>query len=89
MKIIAVSYNDVHSTFAASFHDGITIILNQKLEYHNMISTGLDSYFIKKGKWPTIKNINKRVDLSIQWILKNKNRYKKWQSPDDHTIIKE
>jgi len=89
MKITSVSYNDIHDTFAVSFNDGITIILNQKLEYHNMISTGLDSYFIKKGKWPTNNNINKRVDLSIQWIMKNKNRYKKWQSPDDHTIIKE
>jgi hypothetical protein len=89
MKIESVSYNDTHSTFAASFDDGITIILTDKLQYQNMISTGLDSYFMTKGKWPTRASINKRVTLSTQWIHKNKNRYKKWQPAHDHNIIEE
>ena len=89
MKIESVSYNDTHSTFAASFDDGIIIILTDKLQYHNMVSIGLDSYFIIKGKWPTPANINKRVTASTEWIMKNKNRYKKWQPAHDHDIIEE
>lgn len=54
-----------------------------------MLSVGLESVFIKKGKWPTIKNIDKRVLLGKQWIMKNKNRYKKWQPAHDHDIIEE
>ena len=60
MKIISVQYHDERHTFAASFDDGITTILDADLQYKNMLSTGLDSYFIKKGKWPTKKNIQRR-----------------------------
>jgi hypothetical protein len=77
MKIESARYNDVHDTFSVSFDDGITIILNNRLEFFNMISTGLDSYFLKKGKWPRGKNLSNRVDIGSKWISKNKNRYKK------------
>ena len=42
-----------------------------------MLSVGPDTYFIVKGKWPSGKNLDKRVKLSQEWINKNKNRYKK------------
>lgn len=89
MKIESVRFHDTHKTFAASFDDGMTIILDSSLQYHNMLSVGLSSYFLTKGKWPTPNNINKRVTASAQWILKNKNRYKKWQYDGDHHTIEE
>jgi len=89
MKIESVQFHDEHKTFAASFDDGITIILDSKLKYKNMLSVGLSSFYIKKNKWPTEKNLSKRVLAAQHWINKNKNRYKKWQSDDDHTIIEE
>lgn len=89
MKIESVSYHDTHNTFAVSFDDGIIVVLSKDLTYSNMLSVGLESVFIKKGKWPTIKNIDKRVLLGKQWIMKNKNRYKKWQPAHDHDIIEE
>lgn len=87
MKIESVQYHDERNTFAASFDDGITIILNDHLDYHNMLSVGPDSYYIRKNKWPTGKNLTNRVLAVQHWINKNKNRYKKWQcSSDDHII---
>lgn len=78
MKIESVQYHDTHHTFAAGFDDGITVILDQELQYKNMLSTGLDSYFIKKNRWPTAKNMQRRVEMMIEWIMRNKKRYKKW-----------
>lgn len=89
MKIESIQYHDERGTFAASFDDGMIIILDNKLDYHNMLSTGLDSYFIRKGKWPSGKNLDNRVLATRHWITKNKNRYKKWQPAHDQTIIKE
>ena len=89
MKIISVQYHDERHTFAASFDDGITTILDADLQYKNMLSTGLDSYFIKKGKWPTKKNIQRRVEMMTEWIMRNKKRYKKWPESSAHDIIKE
>lgn len=89
MKIESIQYHDERQTFAASFDDGMVIILDDKLEYHNMLSTGLDSYFIRKGKWPKGKNLDNRVLATRHWIMKNKNRYKKWQPAHDQPIIKE
>ena len=89
MKIESVSHHNIHNTFAASFDDGITVILDSSLQYDNMLSTGLSSYYIVKGKWPTKANLNKRVHAATEWVLKNKNRYKKWQYDGAHTIIKE
>lgn len=68
--------------YSVHFDDGITIILktvNDELVYENMLSVGLDSYFLKKGKWPKGKNLDTRVDLAIQFIKKNikNNRYRK------------
>lgn len=77
MKIESARWNESNKTFAASFSDGITVILTDELEYHNMVSTGLESYYIEKRKWPRGKNLSTRVNLSKEWIGKNKNRYKK------------
>jgi hypothetical protein len=68
--------------FSVHFDDGITLILetkNDDLMYNSMLSTGLDSYFLKKGKWPAGKNLQNRIDLAIAFINKNKknNRYRK------------
>ena len=89
MKIESIQYHDERQTFAASFDDGMVVILDDKLEYRNMLSTGLDSYFIRKGKWPKGKNLDNRVLAVKHWITKNKNRYKKWQPAHDQPIIEE
>lgn len=67
--------------YAVHFDDGMTIIIQTvsgKLEYENMLSVGLDSYFLKKGKWPKGKNLEKRVELCREFIQKNikNNRYR-------------
>lgn len=77
MKIENARWTVFNSTYAVTFTDGISIILDEKMRCCNMISTGLDSYFIIKGKWPGGKNLEKRVSLAGTWIEKNKNRYKK------------
>lgn len=79
MKINGVSVHHTNKTFAVEFDDGITVILNDKLEYHSMLSVGLDSVFLRTNKWPTKANMTKRIDLSKVWIEKNKNRYKKFK----------
>ena len=68
--------------FSVHFDDGITLILytkNDELLYENMLSVGLDSYYLKKRKWPSGKNLEKRMELAIAFITKNKknNRYRK------------
>jgi len=68
--------------YSVHFDDGITIIIktvSDELVYENMLSVGLDSYFLKKGKWPAGKNLETRIDLAIQFIKKNikNNRYRK------------
>jgi hypothetical protein len=79
MKVNSVSVHHTNKTYAVEFNDGITVILNDKLCYHSMLSLGLDSVYLKTGKWPTDNNIQKRVDAGRAWIEKNKNRYKKFK----------
>ena len=67
--------------YSVHFDDGMTLILstsNNELHYENMLSVGLDSYYLKKNKWPTGKNLEKRVELAIAFITKNikNNRYR-------------
>jgi hypothetical protein len=67
--------------FHVYFDDGITINIKRikdKFEYDSMIATGLGNYFLKKGKWPKGKNLEKRIDLGVALITKNlnNNRYK-------------
>lgn len=68
--------------YSVHFDDGITIILttkNNELVFDGMLSTGLESYYLKKGKWPAGKNLEKRMELATAYINKNKknNRYRK------------
>lgn len=68
--------------YSVHFDDGMTIIIktiNSELVYENMLSVGLDTYYLKKGKWPTGKNLEKRVELAVAFINKNikNNRYRK------------
>ena len=79
MKVESVNYHDTRDTFAVSFDDGITVILDEELNYSSMLSVGLESSFLKTGKWPTKRNIDKRVGLGQAWIEKNKTRYKKYK----------
>ena len=76
MKINSVNKHHEHKTYAVEFNDGITVILNETLEYHNMLSVGLDSVFLKTKKWPSKANTQKRVAAGAEWINKNKKRYK-------------
>ena len=78
-----------HPRFAVHFDDGMTIILETtkgELVYENMLSVGVGSYYLKKGKWPSGKNLKTRVEMSIEFIENNikNNRYKelkkKWVS---------
>lgn len=68
--------------FHVYFDDGMTINLRQvndeEFVYANMLSTGLDSYYLRTGKWPKGKNLEKRVSLGSELITKNlkKNRYR-------------
>ena len=89
MKIESVQYNDTHHTFAVSFSDGITVIVDSQLQYMNMLSTGLSSYYVMKNKWPAKKNLQRRVQSTIEWIERNKNRYKKWPDHKKTDKIKE
>lgn len=73
--------------YSVHFDDGITLIINtesNQLVYESMLSTGLDSYYIKKKKWPAGKNLKDRVEMAIAFINKNKknNRYKKREDDD-------
>lgn len=68
--------------YSVHFDDGITLIVktvNDKIVYDNMLSVGLDTYYLKKGKWPSGKNLEKRVELASEYINKNikNNRYRK------------
>ena len=68
--------------YSVHFDDGITIFMitrNEKLEYDGMLSTGLDSYYLKLKKWPSGKNLSTRVEMAVEFINKNKknNRYRK------------
>ena len=68
--------------YSVHFDDGITLIVrmtNNQIVYENMLSVGLDTYFLKKNKWPTGKNLEKRIELAEQFINKNikNNRYRK------------
>lgn len=68
--------------YSVHFDDGITLIVrmvNQQIVYENMLSVGLDTYYLKKGKWPSGKNLEKRVTLAEEYINKNvkNNRYRK------------
>ena len=68
--------------YSVHFDDGITLIVktvDEQIVYENMLSVGLDSYYLKKGKWPTGKNLEKRIELASQFSNKNikNNRYRK------------
>ena len=68
--------------YSVHFDDGITLILKtekEELVFENMLSVGLDTYYLKKGKWPSGKNLEKRIDLAVAFIQKNikNNRYRK------------
>lgn len=73
--------------YSVHFDDGITLILKTidgVLAYENMLSVGLDTYYLKKGKWPTGKNLEKRVELAVAYISNNikNNRYRKKLTDD-------
>ena len=74
--------------YSVHFDDGITILLkteSEQLVYENMLSVGLETYFLKKGKWPSGKNLDKRIELAVAFINKNikNNRYRK-KLNDEH-----
>ena len=70
--------------FHVYFDDGITINMERtRVEpndflYDGMLSTGLDSYYLKRGKWPAGANLRKRIELAVALIEKNlhNNRYR-------------
>ena len=79
MKINGVSVHHTNKTYAVEFADGIIVILDDKLNYNSMLSVGLDSVYIRTGKWPTANSMQKRIQAGSEWINKNKNRYKKFK----------
>lgn len=75
---------DGKEIFHVYFDDGITINMERTrvdpndFDFDGMLSTGLDSYYLKKGKWPAGANLRKRIELAVALIEKNlhNNRYK-------------
>lgn len=70
-----------HPRFSVQFDDGITIMLHTikgELVYENMLSVGVDTYYLKTGKWPKGKQLEKRVKMAVDLVNKNikNNRYK-------------
>ena len=68
---------DTNPRFAVHFDDGMTILLHtikDTLTYENMLSVGPDTYYLKTGKWPKGKNLQKRIDLAIEYVENNKKR---------------
>ncbi len=65
--------------FTAQFTDGITTMYRYssgKLEHIGMISTGMESFYIKTGRWPNKRSLDSRKGKVETWVEKNKKRYK-------------
>ena len=77
MKITGARWSASSKTFCTGFSDGIILCTTENHTLVNMISVGLESYFLRKGKWPSKTNLGKRILLSEAWITKNSKRYKK------------
>jgi|TARA_B110000196_G_C20664433_1_gene438956 hypothetical protein len=83
MKITGTLRNTAFNKeiFHVHFDDGMTINIRRTGKtflYDNMVSKGLDSYFLKKGKWPKGKNLEKRMEMGVALIERNikNNRYR-------------
>lgn len=76
MKVIGARWNKDNNCYSIDYDDGITVFVNEQYEKEGMLSTGLDSYYLKHMKWPAGKNLSTRLELAKVWIDKNKNRYK-------------
>ena len=76
MKITGARWNDARCYYCVDFDDGITLFVDEQYTSVGMLSTGLESYYLVKNKWPTGNNIKSRLKLAAAWIEKNKNRYK-------------
>ena len=60
--------------FHVHFDDGMTINIRRTgkgFSYDSMVSRGMDSYYLKKGKWPKGKNLEKRIEMGVALIEKN------------------
>jgi len=77
MKITGARWNASSKTYSTEFSDGIILCMSEKYTLASMISVGLESYFLCKGKWPSKTNLSKRMTMSEAWIAKNSKRYKK------------
>ena len=77
MKITGARWSGSSNTYSTEFSDGIILCTTEKHVLVNMMSVGLESYFLCKGKWPSKTNLDKRMLLSEAWISKNSKRYKK------------
>ena len=59
--------------FSVRFDDGIVVIIDRvgkdKWVKGNIISIGMDSYYITKDKWPKGKNLEKRIDAAKDHIV--------------------
>ena len=76
MKITGARWNNDRGYYCVDYDDGITLFVTEQYQSDGLISTGPDSYYLTKRKWPTSSNIKSRLKLAAKWIDKNKNRYK-------------
>jgi len=76
MKITGARWNSDNAYYCVDYDDGITLFISEQYEQLGMISTGPDSYYLRKLKWPTGANLDKRHKLARVWIEKNQNRYR-------------
>ena len=66
--------------YSVHFDDGITLIvhmIDNNIQYESMLSVGLNTYYLKTGKWPKGKQLEKRLNMAEEFIFINdkKNRY--------------
>jgi len=83
MKIEATSKlktKNQKNSFSIVFDDGIIMQLNIDKKGEPIIGPlcafGINSYYFKKGKYPTGKNLQQRVDMAMAVINKRQNMYK-------------
>ena len=76
MKVTSARWSSANEYFCVDFEDGITLFINDEHQVCGMLSTGLNSYFLKTQKWPGRENLETRKSMASVWISKNKKRYK-------------
>jgi hypothetical protein len=89
MKLSINSTSKLSSdTYSVEFCDGILLVIKYTQgsdtwsDVGPMCSLGVDSYYIKKGRFPSGNNLRKRLVMGTDMIKSRINRYKKKENTD-------